>query len=193
MAPENIYSAHIFAGGGDLMAFAPNFDRYLKRGLDDDLKGYAWKTGWSEKGQTWKVDVGGSPKKSGRRLILIEVELKKDNPVENVVKIWRWAREKEKNQRILFIQAFSSHYYKTKRKQYNRSIFIGERMKEDRFLHIDYENLPIFGKTTARKRIQFTPQMRRGSVVKEGGGAMHRAARTLAEDIAKRLHAKLRL
>ena len=85
------------------MAFAPNFDRYLKRGLDDELKGYAWVTGWSEKGQSWKVDVGGSPKKSSRPHILIEVELKKDNPVENVVKIWRWAREKKKNQRILFI------------------------------------------------------------------------------------------
>jgi len=178
------------------MAFAPNFDRYLKRGLVDQLKGYdyEWETGWSEKGQSWKVDVAGSPnKKSGRPLVLIEVELKKDNPVENVVKIWRWAKEKKKKQRILFIQAFSFHYYKTKKKQYNRSIFIGERMMEDRrSLHIDYEKLPICGTTKAGKRIQFTPLMHRGSMVKEGGGAMHRAAKTLAKDIAKLLHTKLR-
>jgi hypothetical protein len=183
------------------VAYATNFDKYLKRGLADQSTEYIWETGWSEKGQSWKVDVGaGDPKKSSP-LVLIEVELKKDNPVENVVKIWRWAREKKKTQRILFLQAFSSHYIKTdkssrkatKRKQYVRSCFIGERMMEDRRigLHIDYEELPIYTTTRTGKLIPYTPRMRRGSVIKKGGGAMHRAAENLAKDIAKLLHTKL--
>jgi hypothetical protein len=172
------------------MAYAPNFDRYLKRGLDDESTAYEWKTGWSGKGQNWKVDVAGIPKKSVRPLVLIEIELKKDNPVENVVKIWRWAMQEKRSQRILFVQAFSSHYKRKKRKQYDRSIFVGERMKADRSLHIHYEELSISGTTRGGKPIPFTPKMHRGSVVKEGGGAMHRAAKSLAKDIARLLHTK---
>ncbi len=46
-------------------------------------------------GQKWKVDVAGIPKRCGRPLVLIEIELKKDNPVENVVNIWRWAMQEK--------------------------------------------------------------------------------------------------
>jgi hypothetical protein len=64
-------------------------------------------------------------------------------------------------------------------------------MREDRrLLNIGYEELSISTKTRAGKLKPFTPLMRRGFVVKEGGGAMHRAAKTLAEDIANLLHAK---
>jgi hypothetical protein len=181
------------------MAFAPNFDKYLKKGLDDKAPQYEWKTGWSADGHRWKVDVAGLSK-NGEPRVFIEVELKKDNPVENVVKIWRWAKEEKKKQKMLFVQAFSSHYIKasksahkpTKRKQYVRSSFIGERMMEDRSFgqHIDYEKLSIYTTTRQGKRIPYTPRMRRGSVTKEGGGAMHRAAEILARKIAKLLEAK---
>src|SRR5579871_1168368 len=113
------------------MAYAPNFDKYLKRGLDKEAPQFEWKTGWSADNQSWKVDVAGLSK-SGEPRVVIEVELKKDNPVENVVKIWRWAKEEKKTHHILFVQAFSSHYIKvrksvrkaTKQKQYVRSCFI---------------------------------------------------------------------
>jgi hypothetical protein len=97
------------------MAFAPNFDKHLKKGLAAKAPDFEWVTGWSAEGQRWKVDVAGLSKNGIRQRILIEVELKKDNPVENVVKIWRWAKEEKKTERILFLQAFSAHYTKTKK------------------------------------------------------------------------------
>jgi hypothetical protein len=181
------------------LAFALNFDKHLKKGLDDNAPQFEWKTGWSADDQRWKVDVAGLSKNCEPR-VLIEVELKKDNPVENVVKIWRWAKGEKKTQRILFLQAFSSHYIKpkkgahkaTKHKQYVRSCFIGERMMEDRSvgLHIDYQHLPIYTTTHAGKLIPFTPRIRRGSVTKEGGAAMNRAAGILAIKIARLLRSK---
>jgi len=181
------------------MAFATNFDKYLKKGLDKKAPQFDWTRGWSAERQRWKVDVAGHPTNGGP-LVLIEVELKKDNPVENVVKIWRWAKEEKKSQRILFLQAFSSLYLKPKQnahkakkqKQYVRSCFIGERMMSDRSsgLHIDYAWLPIRTTTHAGRLIPFTPLMRRGTVVKEGGGAMHRAAEILARKIAKLVKTK---
>jgi hypothetical protein len=138
--------------------------------------------------------------KDGVPRVLVEVELKKDNPVENVVKIWLWADRRKNKKPILFLHAFSAHYrigkstsrsrpsklkQPLKVKQYERAVFIGERMrKAPRTLHIDYRALPIFTTTRAGKRIQYKPIIRRGSVVKEGGGAMYSAAECLAHDIA---------
>jgi len=77
-----------------------------------------------------------------------------------------------------------------KTKQYERAVFIGKQMKKDRTRRIDYKDLPILTTTRAGERIQYKPLMRRGSVIKEGGGAMYRAAEILADDIAKLLDAK---
>jgi hypothetical protein len=76
------------------------------------------------------VDVAGLKGKSPR--VLVEVELKKDNPVENVVKIWRWANGEKNRKHILFIHAFSALYHRPaakshppKTKQYERAVFVG--------------------------------------------------------------------
>ena len=166
------------------MAFAPNFDKHLKRKLTEKAPKYQWKTGWSADGHRWKVDVAVLSKRSEPR-VLIEVELKKDNPVENVVKIWRWAKNEKKKQRILFLQAFSAHYLKSgkratapKQKQYDRSIFIGERMMADRSsgLHIDYKTLAM----------KYAPRFGRNGVrIKEGAGRMRLAAHKLATKVAR--------
>jgi hypothetical protein len=153
------------------MALAPNFDKHLREFLEHRVSQCEWKAPWSADGQQWKVDVAGLPKKSGP-LVLVEVELKKDNPVENVVKIWRWAKDEKKTQRILFVQAFSAHYKTKKQKQFVRSKFIGERMEEDSSLRIKY------------KIIHMKYKPRKGNSSK-GAGRMLRAARLLAPRVAK--------
>jgi len=174
------------------MAFATNFDRYLMKSLmEEKLPGYKWETGWAPRRQPWKVDLAGDPRPDRKPLVLIETELKKDNPVENVVKVWRWAKNVKYSGRILFIHVFSAHYVKsrpyasapTKVKQYERATFIGEQMKDDQSLKIDY--IPL--------AIKFRPRMAKGKVTKEGGGAMHNAAQALGQKIAGLLTKELSL
>jgi hypothetical protein len=166
------------------MAFAQNFDRQLQQTLEHEVPQYQWEAGWSADGERWKVDVAGL--KGGSPRILVEVELRKDNPVENVVKIWRWAASEKGRKQMLFLHAFSANFVKvrkyaappTKVKQFNRAVFVGERMKADRKLGIDYEWLPM----------KFKPPVGRSN--KQGGGAMRRAATKLGHDIAELLHSK---
>jgi Holliday junction resolvase len=74
------------------MAFSLNFDQKLGQTLSMKkklkAKGYTSKAGRSVDERS-TVDVVGL--QNGELALFIEVELKKDNPVENVVKIWRWA------------------------------------------------------------------------------------------------------
>jgi hypothetical protein len=192
------------------MTQALNFDEKLQQALTDRTRGYTWVQPWRADKRSI-VDVAGFKGEAldGDELkgkipcVLVEVELKKDNPVENVVKIWHWAARRHKNaKRILFLHAFSAHYHvegstsdnlnarmkePPKTKQYERAVFIGKQMKKDRTRRIDYLELPIFTTTRAGTRKQYKPLMRRGSVIKDGGGAMYRAAESLAEDIAKLL------
>ena len=193
------------------MAQALNFDEKLQQALCDRTNGYTWVPAWRADKRSI-VDVAGFEGEGFDRdelkgkipSVLVEVELKKDNPVENVVKIWRWAdrNKNKKAKRITFLHAFSAHYHvegssstnarlkdPPKTKQYERAVFIGKQMKKDRTLHIDYKKLLIHTTTRAGKCIPYKPLMRRGSVVKEGGGAMYRAAELLAKDIATLLHA----
>jgi len=175
------------------MAFALNFDEKLCQRLNELAPKYHWEAGWSAKGEGWRVDIAGLTDKIPR--VLVEVELKKDNPVENVVKIWRWASQEKKTKPILFLHAFSAHYHRelpatarpTKAKQYDRAVFIGDQMTKDETVRLDYKPLRICSTTREGKTIPFTPRMRRGSVIKEGGAAMHRAAEQLAADIARLL------
>lgn len=165
------------------MAFALNFDNRLKRRLDEEAPSCEWKAGWSAEGERWRVDVGGVRKKDSL-LILVEVELKRQNPVGNVVKIWRWARDKKISKRILFLHAFSAHYTRgprqdqraAKQEHYDRSRFVGERMMEDGSLSIEYTTI----------RMPFKPRRARGGVrIKKGAGRMRHAADLLANKVAR--------
>lgn len=157
------------------MAFAPNFDRAMKRALEKKAPAYTWETGWSAEGERWKVDLAGHPSSERRPLVLIEVELKRDDPAGNVIKIWRWARIAKSPQGIVFIQAFSKHFWQTKIRQRVRAIFVGERMMEDRKLSINYK----------WERMKFRPRMVPGQRTKEGAGRMVQAAKLLANRIAR--------
>jgi len=163
------------------VAYATNFDKNVKKVLEKKVPEYAWELGWPRKGKRLKVDVGGTLKGGDRRLprhVLIEAELKKENPVGNVVKIWRWASRRNNAKRILFVQAFSEHYWDTKDTHRVRAVFVGERMKKDRKLHIDYKWLAIHIK----------PKELPGFRTKEGGGSMVRAAQDLAKQVARLVH-----
>jgi len=178
------------------MAFALNFNLKLKYYLDELAPEYVWSAEWRADSRS-RVDLAGMKAKILH--VLVEVELKKDNPVENVVKIWRWAVDEKKTKRILFLQAFSAHYHSdapisgrpSKVKQYERAVFIGEQMTKDRNVSLKYKPLQIQSTTRGGQPIPFKPRMRRGSVTKEGGAAMHRAAKQLALTIAKLLHSKV--
>jgi hypothetical protein len=177
------------------MSFALNFNLKLKQYLKGLAPEYDWEPEWRADAPS-RVDVAGL--KANVPQVLVKVELKKDNPVENVVKIWRWATKERKTNRILFLHAFSAHYHSdapssrrpAKVKQYERAVFIGEQMTRDRNVPLKYKPLQIRSTTRGGQPIPFKPRMRRGSVTKEGGAAMHRAARHLALTIANLLHPK---
>jgi hypothetical protein len=87
-----------------------NFSEDMKRVLVKEAPGYDWKVDWQAEREKWLVDVAGIPRKGGP-WILIEVELKRDDPVGNVVKIWQWAKQRKIKTRIILFQAFSKHYW----------------------------------------------------------------------------------
>jgi hypothetical protein len=105
----------------------------------------------------------------------------------------------------LFVHAFSGHYLNDvpasdsskekqkkpfKTKQYERAKFIGEQMKKDRIRRLDYEVRPIYGTTHKGERKIYKPLLRRGVIVRAGGGAMRRAAQELATDIKRLVQTK---
>ncbi len=176
------------------MAYAPNFDEKLETALKSFFRKHKptfdWKKGHSLDERS-RVDVAGFKHGDSIPRVLIEVELKKDNPVENVVKAWHWAVKEKIKTRILFVHAFSAHYEKEpqdgrnpkKVRQYERATFIGNQMKDDPSVRIHYVALPIISTTRSGEFKRFKPLMRRGVKVKEGGAAMHRAARNLARQV----------
>jgi hypothetical protein len=72
---------------------------------------YEWKPGGHPLGKGHEsVDIVGSSPRRGRRLVLVEVELRKDAPLTNVVKVWRWIEEERFAARFVLVQAFSKYY-----------------------------------------------------------------------------------
>jgi hypothetical protein len=146
-------------GGHFHMAYSLNFDKHMKRALEKSVPKLKWTTGWYLKGQHWRVDLTGLDGKHPR--VLIEAELKKDDPAANVIKIWRWAREQKNNNRILFVQGFSKLYFQTKVRLRERAEFVGERMTEAG-LHIDYKPRKIRYRNKNGRWVHFKPKTGRG-------------------------------
>lgn len=168
------------------MAYAQNFEQRVRDALGQ-AGGYQWETNWPADKRS-RVDVAGLKHRIPD--VLVEIELKKDNPVENVVKIWRWASKERRRKGILFIHAFSGHYKRSKVKQYERAVFIGERMAKDPQLRIEYKPLWIHSTTRRGQKILYMPRIRRGSATKQGGGAMYSAASNLAGTITRLLRSR---
>src|SRR5690242_2364105 len=91
--------------------------------LNTERGGYVWETGGRPLGKGHEsVDIVG--RKKGGRLILVEVELRKDAPLTNVVKVWRWVAEGKFRTPFILVQAFSK-YYKSGDTKRSNAEFVG--------------------------------------------------------------------
>jgi hypothetical protein len=164
------------------VAFATNFDKHMKRALEKSAPKLTWKIGWSPNGQRWKVDLVGLQGK--HPMVLIEAELKKDDPAANVIKIWRWAREQKNSKWILFVQGFSKLYWQKKLRLRQRAEFVGERMAEAR-LHIDYKPRKITYRNKSGRLVHYAPKTGKGFQAKKGAGRLAQAAQGLAREVTR--------
>ncbi len=151
-------------------AFANDFCNKLNNSRSDQ---YTWKAGGKPIGRGHEsVDIVGWPKKKGARLVLVEVELRKDAPLTNVVKIWRWLADKEFKGRFVLIQAFSRYYKKGDTKRKNAE-FVGECLER------------ATGNTYLAVSFRYNPY-RHG---KKGAGRRQKHAHLLANKIRSKLRA----
>lgn len=101
------------------------------------------------------IDVLATPVTKGRKLILVEIELRKDAPLTNVVKVWRWIANEQFNTRFIFIQAFSKYYKKGDTKKSNAE-FVGGQMElatRNKYLSVTFKYNPYrHGKQGAGRR-----------------------------------------
>lgn len=124
------------------MTLSINFSNDMARVLRKKAKEYEWEVDWPADGERWLVDVAGIPSNGGP-WILIEVELKRDDPVGNVVKVWKWSKEQKISNQIVLFQAFSKHYWEKRTRLRLRAEFIGKEMTEDRSIRVRYKCLPM--------------------------------------------------
>jgi hypothetical protein len=164
------------------MPFSTNFDNHVKRALQARIKKLTWKTNWNLKGFRWRVDLAGLD--GDRPCILIEAELKKDDPAANVIKIWSWAREQRNSHPILFVQGFSKLYWTSKTTLRERASFVGERMAEDG-LKIKYRAVRIGYVNKNGQWVHYNPRVAPGFHAKQGAGRLRLAAQGLAKEVAR--------
>jgi len=151
---------------------ATNFSRDLQNRLPQKVKGkeLKWKKNWAARGTSETVDVAGL---SGHNaIVLIEVELRRANPVSNVAKIWRWIEEKKLRGRIIFFHALSRAFVSHKHQRENAT-FVGDKLQESTKKRVRY--FPI--------KMDYSPR-KHG---KAGGGRRRKAAGKLARRISKEL------
>lgn len=164
------------------MALAANFDKHMKKALKEMVPKLKWKMGWCPKGCSWKVDLAGL--EGDRPRVLVEAELKKDDPAANVIKIWQWASDHKNTKRILLVQGFSKLYWQAKVLKRERAEFVGERMAEAE-LHIDYKPTKIRYRNKSGQLVHFRPK--KGAT--EGAGRLAQAAQGFAKEVARLVHA----
>jgi hypothetical protein len=116
------------------------------------------------------VDVVGELASRKHPSVLIEIELHREDPVSNVVKIWKWA-ENEKPGKIVFFHAFSNLYASAKAERKKRAVFLGKMLSKEE--EICYVPLSLKYKPRAKGRY--------------GAGRRTRAAQLLARRITNHL------
>lgn len=158
------------------MGRATNFARELVKSLQARKSNYAWNIAKPPGDNREAVDVVGEGRK---RLILVEVELRRYGPVANIVKIWKWLDEDTKafeGKKVTVIQAFSSFYGRQGRPFLREnSEFLGRQLQTRFKGSVKY--IPISFKFNPYKK-------RKTASVTQGGGAMRNAARKLSNKIA---------
>jgi hypothetical protein len=119
-----------------------NFSKDMALVLRKKAKDYDWKVDWRADGERSLVDVAGIHRNGGP-WILIEVELKRDDPVGNVAKIWQWTKQRKIKTQIVMFQAFSKHYWEKRTRLRLRAEFIGEEMTRDSDIAVRYKPLAM--------------------------------------------------
>jgi hypothetical protein len=116
------------------------------------------------------VDVVGRFDSQTFPRVLIEIELHREDPVSNVVKIWKWA-EDNSVARTIFFHAFSHLYSGSKSERKRRAIFLGKMLtKETKVVYV-----PLSLRYSPRPKGIY------------GAGRRTKAARSLARRITNRL------
>jgi len=113
------------------------------------------------------VDVCGEM--NGKR-VYIEIELRRDEPLTNVVKLWRAIEEDHHPKRVILVHAFSGHYPSSNTHRLNAQ-FIGKRMEK----YCGARYFPLSFKFRPKKSASVLGDYRR------------RAAKSLAADIRNAL------
>jgi len=116
------------------------------------------------------VDVVGMVGPRKHPSVLVEVELHREDPVSNVVKIWKWA-EDNKPGKTVFFHAFSGLYAGPKAERKERAIFLGRMLRKE----VKIEYVPLSLKYSPRPKGTF------------GAGRRTKAAKLLARRIMEHL------
>jgi len=155
------------------MTRADAFSRDMCTALREKC-GLDWQCGKPQKGNRECVDVVG--KKESKDRVLIEVELRRGAPLQNVVKIWRQLSRGALPKDVVLFQAFSSVYDKNGTRR-QMAAFIGREMTKAyprmRYIQLSMDYSP-------RKRLS-------GQAVIRGGGRRKQHAVKLARRIVARL------
>jgi hypothetical protein len=112
-----------------------------------------WTCPWSPGAGHEHVDLVGSVE--GKKLILIEAELRRSAPVVNIIKIWRWLDAGGLNMKPIVVQAFSAFYPEGDSRR-TAAEFIGSKMAKAhrvRYVPVEFPFKPrIYGKVGAGRR-----------------------------------------
>ncbi|MFZ0978433.1 MAG: hypothetical protein WAN23_03430 [Candidatus Acidiferrales bacterium] len=120
------------------------------------------------------VDVAGIRLVAGKQIpiVLVEAELRRDDPPANILKIWKWTHEGKMDGNFILLQAFTKAYDKKKKEQKDRAQFLAGRMAKDlkrskyRAIRIEYR--PKAGGKVGAGRRRHHAQNLAASVVRIG-------------------------
>ena len=150
---------------------ATQFSRDLCADLKNMKLGLKWRTNDAPAGcKNESVDVVGGPTERDFK-VLIEVELRRANPVSNVAKIWRWAADNKLGKKFFVFHALSRNFREHPNQKKNAE-FVGKQMS-CMFRGVVYKLL----------NVNYLPH--KGSLT--GGGRRRKAARRLAARIKHHL------
>lgn len=164
------------------MSLSSHFNHDLSNYLNCRFEGLGWKAEFPLSRSTReRVDVGGEAKgKSGKHAgaALIEIELRREDPVSNIIKVWQEVLANRRWARSILIQGFSRVYRSPK--HHSRRIRAMRAQKIGKFLakHSSgkFEYVPL--------KIDYYPLA--GS--NEGDGARYNTAHRFGEQVISLLN-----
>jgi hypothetical protein len=162
------------------MSLSSRFNHDLCNALADEVPGYKWKPEFSLSPTCReRVDVGGEPVSGKhRRVVLVEAELRREDPASNILKVWTYLLDRQSKRRfprgVLLIQGFSKVYrskkHHNKGLKYKAAVELGKLIRKGFHQRLKY--IPV--------EIDYSP--RAGS--NEGDGARRNAAKRFGRQVA---------